>query len=366
MLNTLILALAFVSPSAAQTADFSELQAFDAAAVRAADIAVPAADKSWGVNYNLKGLLSDSPEGAFLNTPDGRLFRLELSARDARRFDGHSVSIEAQARQSDDLSLLKVKKISLYEPKAGEVTPAPYQPRRRQALMLADAAGEIRMGNVRTMHSAVPPVDSFDWTTMTMRPELVKNVYFVKKPFPPEFLAAHSFLVFTFEKGALKDGEGREPMALALSVEARTRTDQTFSPLTGLKKSFGIIWSLSTWEEYAARTVHHEKFRLFPYPVRLSHSEKAALLREAMAQAAVDREGEFYHTIKNNCTNNLIILFNRVLPKERQIKLWTIPYLVYNPKATMPQMVIGKLQKEGILGQEFAEINQSTLDTVLP
>ncbi len=363
-----LLIAAFAAPAAAQNS-FEELAGLDAGSISGLEVpglAVPS-EKSWGANYTLRGVVASTEDGVFINTFDGRLFRLDLSDRKARKFDGKTVIVEAQARQADDLSILKVGGIEEYTPGADEVVPAPYQPRRRQALLLANKSDEITMGNVRTMRTAVPEKDSYDWTSMTMDPEKIKNVYFVKKPFPPEFLAAHSFLVFTFEKGALRDAEGNEPMALALSIEARTRTDQSFSPLTGLGRKFGILWSLSTWEEYAARTVHHEGFRLAPYPVLLSHDEKVRLLREAMTLSAVDREGEFYHTIKNNCTNNLVILFNRVLPRERQIKMWTIPYMVYNFRATMPQMVINNFQKRGLLGEQFADIQTpADLATVLP
>lgn len=363
-----LLVIALAVPAAAQNIDFSALEDFDAAQIREQqlpDLQLPS-DKSWGVNYILKGVVSLTEAGPYLNTVDGRLFKLDLSDRKARRFDGKAVIVEAQARQADDLSLLKVKEISEYEPKAGEIVPAPYQPRRRTATLIEAKDGLLVMGNVRMSSSEIPAPDSYEWTTMTVRPELIKNVYLIKKPFKPEIVAAHSFLVFTFERGGLKDANGREPMALALSIEGKTRVDQSFSPITGLKNSFGINWSLSTWEEYAARTIHEEKGHLVPYPVLLNHAQKAALLRESMTQAAVDREGEFYHTIKNNCTNNLLILMNRVLPKERQIKLWTIPYMVYNVKATMPLMVIKNLQKKGLLGAEFTDINANTLHTVLP
>jgi hypothetical protein len=368
MLKTLLLTIALAVPAAAQTADFSALQNFDASQVRdlqLPDLQLPDS-KSWGVNYILKGVLSVTEDGPMLNTIDGRLYKLDLSPRQAARFDGKTVIVEAQARQADELALLKVLKISEYEPKASEVVPPPYQPRRRTATLLENKDGRLVMGNVRMSSTEVPAVDSYEWTTMTIKPELIKNIYLIKKPFKPELVAAHSFFVFTFERGGLIDANGRQPMALALSIEGKTRVGQSFSPLTGFKRAFGINWSLSTWEEYAARTIHEERGHLVPYPVRLSHAEKAALLRESMIQAAVDREGEFYHTIKNNCTNNLLILLNRVLPKERQIKLWTIPYMVYNVKATMPLMVISNLQKKGLLGAEFTDINSATLHTVLP
>lgn len=368
MINSFfLLLLTLAVPAAAQTS-FDPLTLLNAGDIRAtepAGLQVPG-EKSWGANYTLKGVIKSTEDGPFINTLNGRLFKLDLSERKTRKFEGKTVIIEAQARQADDLSILKVGRISGYTPTAGEVA-APYQPRRRQALMLEDQDGRITMGNVRTMHEPVPPKDSYDWTSMTMYPDRIKNVYFVKKPFPPEFLAAHSFLVFTFEKGALKDAAGNEPTALALSIEGRTRVDQSFSPLTGLGRSFGIIWSLSTWEEYAARTIHYEGFHLQVYPVLFSHGQKAQLLREAMDLSAVDREGEYYHTIKNNCTNNLVILFNRVLPEKKQVKMWTIPYMIYNFRATMPQLVIKKLQKSDLLGPEFADIKSpGDLNTPIP
>lgn len=365
ILKTLPFALLLLaSPSTAQ--NFSELESIDAAQISQLPGAGLPADKSWGVNYSLKGVISVNEGGVFINTVEGQLFKLDLAAKKAAAFEGKTVVLEAQARQSDDLSVLKVAKISEYTPKAGEVTPPAYQPRRRQATIIGNKAGELVMGNVRTASMEVPSETAYEWTSMTLKPELIKNVYFIKKPFKPEVVAAHSFFVFTFEKGGLKDAQGKEPMALALSIEGKTRVGQSFSPLTGLRNSFGIIWSLSTWEEYAARTIYHEKGHLVPYPVQLTHAQKVQLLQESMTQAAVDREGEFYNTIRNNCTNNLLILLNRVLPKEKQIKMWTIPYMVYNVKATMPLMVITDLQKRGLLGAEFTDINARTLHTLIP
>lgn len=354
--------------SAARTADFTTLETVDASQIK--QLSLPGlelpADKKWGVSYTLKGVIAVEEGLVSLNTPDGRLFQLELSAKKAEKFKGKTVSVEALARQADDLSILKVESISEYTPKAGEIVPAPYQPRRRQALLLSDKGGELVMGNVRELRAGLPLPDSFDWTTAAMKPELVKNVYFVKKPFAPEFLAAHSFFLFTFEKGGLRDGSGREIAGLTLSIESRTRVGQTFSPLTGIRNAFGIIWHLATWEDYSARTIHLEKGHLVPYPMQLSHEQKVSLLRESMTLAAVDRDGEFYHTITNNCTNNLLIIMNRVLPENRRIKMWTIPYMVYNAKATMPLFVITSLQKRGLLGAEFADINAATLKTPLP
>lgn len=368
--KTLALFLLLSAPftASAQPADFAKLETLDTAQIKRLPLPgleLPA-EKKWGVTYSLKGVLKAEEGRVLLNTADGRLFRLELSSKKAERFNGKTVAVEALARQADDLTVLKVESIREYTPKAGEVVPAPYQPRRRQARLLLDNGSELVMGNVRELRGNLPLPDSFDWTTASMKPELIRNVYFVKKPFAPEFVAAHSFFLFTFEKGGLVDGGGKEPAGLTLSIEARTRVGQSFSPLTGLKNAFGIIWHLATWEDYSARTIHLEKGHLVPYPMRLSHEEKVRVLRESMTLAAVDREGEFYQTITNNCTNNLLIILNRVLPEPRRVKMWTIPYMIYNVRATMPLLVIKDLKKHGLLGEEFADINAATLSTPLP
>jgi len=362
------LLISMPAAAAALPAAFPDLENMNAAQIK--QLSLPAlelpSDKKWGVTYTLRGVLSVEQSRVLLNTADGRLFQLDLSLRKAGKFSGRTVSVEALARQADDLSILKVESIKEYAPKAGEVVPPPYQPRRRQARMLSDKGGEIVMDNVRTLRGGRPSTDTFDWTTASLRPELIKNVYFVKKPFAPEVVAAHSFFLFTFERGGLKDAAGNEPAGLTLSIEGRTRVGQNFSPVSGLMNKFGIIWHLATWEDYAGRTVLLEKGHLVPYPVQLSHEQKILLLRESMALAAVDREGEFYNTITNNCTNNMLIILNRVLPESRRIKMWTIPYMVYNVRATLPLSVVKNLQKQGLLGAEFIDINAATLNTRLP
>lgn len=324
------------------------------------------AEKKWGISYVLNGALTIQDGKVLLHTSDSRVFELDLSLRKARKFDGHTVHLEAKAKQADDMSVLKVSDIEEYNPAAHELQLPPYQPKRRRAQVLSDANGTLTVKNVRWRYSPVQN-DSFDWATASIKPELVKNVYFVKKPFAPEWIAAHSLLVFTFEKGGLTDADGSEAQGLALSIEAFLREGQDYGLVAGMKDTFGIVWILATWEDYSARTVLTDKARLIPYPVlRLSHEQKAGLIRESVALAAVNREGEYYHTVTNNCTNNLLIVINRVLPENKRIRMWTIPYLIYNVRATMPTMVPSYLQGKGLLGKELPTVDASNYLSPLP
>jgi hypothetical protein len=341
-------------------ADLSGLAGSDA--VRGMD--VPETKSLYVVPYSLRGVLTRYPDRAVLNTSDGRVFELKISDRQARRFDGKSVEVYAKAKEADQLSVLEVKKISEYRPGGDEVL-KPYIAKQRPARMVSDDGAAMTFENVRWNNGPVEK-DVFDWTTATVRPDLVKNVYFVKKPFAPEWIAAHSFMVFTFSDGGLVDAAGRRTDALVLSIEAYLRDGQSYSLTDGMKNKFSIVWLLTTWEDYSARSTKFDASRLVPYPVQLDQAQKVALVKESLRQAAVNREGEFYNTITNNCTNNLVILINGVLPEDRRVKMWTIPSLVYNFDSTMPVWVPPYLQKKGLLGPELPKVDQASFPVVLP
>lgn len=359
---------AFNSPAAAQDISQDALQALNdaAAGTEAAPVPDLPADKKWGVSYVLNGVLTVHGEKVVLNTADGRVFELDMSLRKARKFDGHSVKVEAKARQADDMSVLKAGDVEEYNP-AAELKMPPYIGKRRPAQVLDSNPAALRVANVRWQYNPYPQDDKFDWATATIKPELVKEVYFVKKPFAPEWIAAHSLLAFTFEKGGLVDAKGNESQALVLTIEAFLREGQTYDLKEGLKNKFGIVWLLTTWEDYVTRTALIDQARLIPYPLKnFSHQQKADMVRESVRLAGVNREGEYYHTITNNCTNNLLIVMNRVLPENRRIHMWTIPYLAYNVRATMPVMVPGYLQHKGMLGPELGTINDTNYKEPLP
>lgn len=354
--------------AAAQAFSTEDLQALTAQTMQEQQISLPdlPAEKKWGVSYVLTGVLSVQEDRVILNTADGRVFELDYSLRKAKKFDGHSVKVEAKAKQADDMAVLKVGGIEEYNP-AGKVELPPYLAKRRPAKVLDANPAAMTVANVRWHYNPKPTDQAFDWATAVIKPELVKEVYFVKKPFAPEWIAAHSLLAFTFEKGGLTDAAGNESQALVLTIEAFLREGQTYDLKEGLKNKFGIVWLLTTWEDYVARTALVDKARLIPYAVtNLTRAQKADMVRESVRLAGVNREGEYYHTITNNCTNNLLIVMNRVLPENRRIRMWTIPYLAYNVRATMPVMVPGYLQGKKLLGPELGVINDTNYQVPLP
>lgn len=303
-------------------------------------------------------------EGVTLHTADMRVFVLMMSADQAKSFAGQTVFVEGLAKQSDQLSQLKVKKITVVSPNEQLGIVAPFKGHQAPPSLVSRSKEAIVVRNVRwDWEKGADPQPLPVWETATIKPDLVENIYFVKKPFPPEWIAAHSFLVFTFKPGGMVDSHGRSSNGLVLSIEAYQRTDQSFDLKAGLKKTFAISWIVATWQNYLEQSCKYDKEKIISYRSTLSESQKVAMVREALEQATVNRSGEFYHTILNNCTNNLVVLFNRVLPKDRQIRMWLLPSFIYNFRATMPVMVPNMLIKKGLLEKALPEINKTNFVT---
>ena len=108
------------------------------------------------------------------------------------------------------------------------------------------------------------------------------------------------------------------------------------------------------FRSYAAETCHFDTKKLIVYPIKFSAEQNQKLLLESVRQAGVNRSGEFYHTTRNNCTNNLLVLMSKV--GDKKLRFWTIPSMIYNVRATMPTMVPKYLQGKGLIGKEFPAV----------
>jgi hypothetical protein len=318
------------------------------------------------VHYAVKGILHIEKTGVCLHTDDGRVFHLIMDAQEAKSFDGQAVSVRGKVAKADEVENLKVKSIEaipesqIVEP---EVAREGYQ---RPARLLGTSGGKLTIDNVRWGISQDPssstPQAIHGWEKVTVDPAKVKKAYFAMKPFAPKFLAAHTLFVFSFEPGGCVSATGKESNSLGLTIEAFKKAGQTYGLVKTMKKVFDIVWILTTWDNYANLNVNFNKSsdtELIIYPMNLTPEQTRALLEETLKQACVNRQGEFYNTIRNNCTNNLIILLNHVLPAKQRIKLWKIPSLVYNYRATMPMSVAKMLIKKGFMGEALFTVNRS-------
>jgi len=314
------------------------------------EAAAPASG-SFAIPYILTGKIVKRGRVEFeLITQDGREF--ELIAKNkavAALMKLAALSrtiyrVEGWAKSADEVSLLRVDKLSAEKTDSGQ--PA-YHVSQRPARLLALYNDKITITNVRWGAKA----GGYEWETAEINPRLLDEVYFVRKPFFPELVASHALMLFTFRPGGFKNSKGGDSRGLVLSVEAVMRppygTPNIFSTIA---RNFNIIWLFASWEDYVPFTVIGERKKLVAHLLLLSREQKIRLLCEAVRLGTIPRGGEFFHIITNNCATSQIVLLNRVLEKNKQIKLFFNPALYY-PNANVPNITYKDLQDSGIISE---------------
>jgi len=328
--------------------------------------------RPFAVHYDLKGIVAIQEGVACLYTADGCVFKLLMNERKAAEYDGKSVSIEGKVGKADEVENVKVKKITEIPRDDIEVEEVEHEAYQRPAKMLSDAKGLMKVSNIRWDIYPDPAVEEkkalHTWKDLVIDPSKVIKAYYVVKPFAPKFIAAHTLLAFSFENGGAVSTEGEDTHTIVLTIEAYKKLGQTYGLIKTMKKEYDIVWILTTLRNYADLNVNFNKSsdtELSIYPINFDKAQTRALLEETIRQSCVNRQGEYYNTIRNNCTNNLVILMNRVLPESKRMKLWKIPGMIYNPKATMPLSVVKMLKKKGFIGEPLVTINRGNFEEAL-
>jgi hypothetical protein len=137
---------------------------------------------------------------------------------------------------------------------------------------------------------------------------LAEKVWFVLVPFDEGWRGpAHAFLTFGFRDGRY----------LSVSIEARREEGEEYSVWKGLLRRYELMYVLGTEEDLIGlRTVVWDD-PTYLYPVRATPDQASALLEGLLRRAQqVHDNPEFYNTIGNNCTTNLIDQINRIASRK--------------------------------------------------
>jgi hypothetical protein len=144
----------------------------------------------------------------------------------------------------------------------------------------------------------------------------LQTVWFVLAPFEPDNRGpAHSFLSFGFA----------DSQYVAISVEARKEKDETYSILKGILKRYEIMYVIGDERDLVRLRVARGD-QVYLYPIKAAPEKVRALFMQMLARASHLRaEPEFYNTLTNNCTTNILHHANSVatrkIPYGREVLL---------------------------------------------
>lgn len=133
----------------------------------------------------------------------------------------------------------------------------------------------------------------------------VKTVDFVVVPFKESQLLAHTMVNFGLE-------DGRH---FAISVEARLDEGESYSPIRGINSRFELIYVIADERDVIPLRTNVRNVDVYLYKGRSTPEQTQNLLVDMLARAnKLLREPEFYDTLSNNCTTNLVQHVNALRP----------------------------------------------------
>ncbi|QEG38306.1 hypothetical protein UC8_02620 [Roseimaritima ulvae] len=142
-----------------------------------------------------------------------------------------------------------------------------------------------------------------DWK---IRWEDVRSVDFIVVPFDNTPSLAHTMLSFGM-------ADGRH---LAASVEARLQQGESFSAVAGSVRQFELIYVLADEVDLLGLRAEHRQDDVYLYRSIATPEQAAELLRHVLRRTnQLAAQPEFYDSIANNCTTNLIEHINHISPE---------------------------------------------------
>ena len=176
--------------------------------------------------------------------------------------------------------------------------------------------------NVRDFHWRTTTEYDERWVDRTVRIDQVSKIWLILEYFEPDKpQIAHTFLSFEFEDG----------QRLACSIEVRREQGERFHPLKGLGRNFELMYVWATEADaigVRARCRTRSITHLLEGNV-LREESKPALFRSYINRTnALAEKPEWYNTITNTCTTNLVQHINDIYPGRVPMGLaWLLPGL---------------------------------------
>ena len=141
------------------------------------------------------------------------------------------------------------------------------------------------------------------WDTRTYDLGALSSVWYVLTPFSRDRRGpAHAFVSFGFDDGT----------HIAISVEARREQGEQYSIVRGLLKRFEIMYVVGDERDLIQQRVVRGD-DVYLYPLRASREQARLLFTDMLTRANdLHERPEFYGTLRNNCTTNLLEHVNRI------------------------------------------------------
>jgi hypothetical protein len=134
----------------------------------------------------------------------------------------------------------------------------------------------------------------------------IKGVWYVVEPFSGIPGSAHTFLSFEFENDQF----------VSISVEIRKEKGESYHPFKGLFNKYELMYVIADETDAIKLRSNYRKDMVYVYPANTTKEKARALFLSMVNRSNELKDNpEFYNTITNTCTTNIVAHINEITPK---------------------------------------------------
>ncbi len=172
-----------------------------------------------------------------------------------------------------------------------------------------------------------------NWSERKVNLNELRSVWYGISVFSSPGLA-HTFLSFDF---------GDED-PVVISVEARMRPEQHYSPLKGALDHYHLIYVIADERDIIGVRTHKRPDEVYFMPINADIKRRQKMFIDMVNRAnSLDNQPEFYNTFTSNCTNSIM--------RETKIPAWQY-YL--DPRILLPGFSDRIAYQYGVLNQNYS------------
>jgi hypothetical protein len=166
---------------------------------------------------------------------------------------------------------------------------------------------QITVRNVRNCKYFANDVYMVDYYDKTIDLNRVEGVDYIVVPFKGVPALAHAMISFELsEPGGRRDH-------LAVSVETRKKRDQQYNPVKGTFREYELMYVVADEKDVIQFRTNYNGEDVYLYHTVASPDDARALLVDVMGRVnQIATTPEFYNTLTNNCTSNIVQHVNRI------------------------------------------------------
>jgi hypothetical protein len=164
----------------------------------------------------------------------------------------------------------------------------------------------VQVHNIRNCHYLTADDFVVDYYDKTLDLNRLETVDFIVVPFNDAPDLAHTMLSFGFAGG----------YHLCVSVEIRREQGESYAAWKGGLRQYELTYVVGDERDLIQLRANYRDESVYLYPSRATPEQARLLLTDVLDRVnKLRREPEFYNTLTNNCTTNIVRHINHVYPR---------------------------------------------------